>query len=128
MSDRNRFIDLMGDIDPELLREHLEYKKRPSFIRMLPSAVSAAAVILAAVIAIPFFISRPDSSYPPDTSDQVTTAAEPVERLVLYSELSGVPTYDEDYTLPADGEDQLSYAADRVHHCGSHECFPLYQI
>ncbi|MBQ2826190.1 MAG: hypothetical protein IJF13_03105 [Clostridia bacterium] len=104
MSDRNRFIDLMGDIDPELLREHIEYKKRPSFIRMLPSAVSAAAVILAAVIAIPFFISRPDSSYPPDSSDQVTTAVEPVERLVLYSELSGVPAYDEDYTLPADGE------------------------
>ncbi len=104
MSDRNRFIDLMGDIDPELLREHIEYKKRPSFIRMLPSAVSAAAVILAAVIAIPFFISRPDTSYPPDTSDQVTTAAEPVERLVLYSELSGVPAYDEDYIPPADGE------------------------
>jgi len=104
MSDRNRFIDLMGDIDPELLRAHIEYKKRPSFIRMLPSAVSAAAVILAAVIAIPFFISRPDSSYPPDTSDQVTTAAEPVERLVLYSELSGVPAYDEDYIPPADGE------------------------
>ena len=104
MSERDRFLDAMGDIDQELLREHIEYKKKMSLGRMIPAAVSAAAVILAVGVAIPFLTPRHDTIPQPDTTDDGTTAVEPVERLVLYSELSGVPAYDENYTPPADGE------------------------
>lgn len=76
MIDRELFIDSMGELDVELMREHIEWKlpTKAQKLRRYALAVAAyaAAVVMVAVI-LPFLIGKGDDPAPKPGDDPIVT-------------------------------------------------------